>query len=64
MAVGEQDVIEGPAEIEHAATGLPQLNFETWPSQVFWLIVALVFVSVMVFCLFTTSVIIRAHRAG
>ena len=41
MAVGEQDVIEGPAEVEHAATGLPQLNFETWPSQVFWLIVAL-----------------------
>ena len=42
MAVGEQDVIEGPAEVEQAATGLPQLNFETWPSQVFWLIVALI----------------------
>jgi F-type H+-transporting ATPase subunit b len=42
MAVGEQDVIEGPAEVEHAATGLPQLNFETWPSQIFWLLVALV----------------------
>ena len=42
MAVGEQDVIEGPGEVEHAATGLPQLNFETWPSQVFWLLVALV----------------------
>ena len=42
MAVGEQDVIEGPGEVEHAATGLPQLNFETWPSQIFWLIVALI----------------------
>jgi F-type H+-transporting ATPase subunit b len=42
MAVGEQDVIEGPGEVEHAATGLPQLNFETWPSQIFWLLVALV----------------------
>jgi F-type H+-transporting ATPase subunit b len=41
MAVGEQDIIEGPAEVEHAATGLPQLNFETWPSQIFWLLVAL-----------------------
>jgi F-type H+-transporting ATPase subunit b len=41
MAVGEQDVIEGPAEVEHAATGLPQLNFETWPSQIFWLLVGL-----------------------
>ena len=42
MAVGEQDVIEGPGEVEHAATGLPQLNFETWPSQILWLLVALV----------------------
>jgi F-type H+-transporting ATPase subunit b len=40
--VSQQDIIEGPGEVEHAATGLPQLNFETWPSQIFWLIVALV----------------------
>lgn len=26
----------------HAATGLPQLNFGTYPSQIFWLIVAVV----------------------
>ena len=30
-------------EAEHtAATGLPQLNFETFPSQIFWLIVAFI----------------------
>ncbi len=28
--------------VEHGSAGLPQLNFETWPSQIFWLIVALV----------------------
>lgn len=49
MATTENVTAQGPlAEhapveaTEHGATGLPQLNFETWPSQVFWLIVALV----------------------
>jgi F-type H+-transporting ATPase subunit b len=32
----------GVEVVEHGATGLPQLNFETWPSQIFWLLVALV----------------------
>ncbi len=27
---------------EHGATGMPQLDFETWPSQIFWLVIALV----------------------
>jgi F-type H+-transporting ATPase subunit b len=36
------DIIEAPGEVDHAVTGLPQLNFETWPSQIFWLLVALV----------------------
>lgn len=29
-------------EAAHGATGLPQLDFSTWPSQIFWLAVALV----------------------
>jgi F-type H+-transporting ATPase subunit b len=33
---------EVPVEAAEHAGGLPQLNFETWPSQVFWLIVALI----------------------
>lgn len=48
MATTENITAEGPLAEEvpidaadHAG-GLPQLNFETWPSQVFWLIVALV----------------------
>lgn len=27
---------------DHGSAGLPQLDFTTWPSQIFWLIVALV----------------------
>lgn len=49
MATTENITAEGPLAdeagvevVEHGATGLPQLNFETWPSQIFWLIVALV----------------------
>lgn len=29
-----------PHEAAAASGGLPQLNFETWPSQIFWLIVS------------------------
>lgn len=30
------------AEAAHGSGGLPQLDFTTWPSQIFWLVVALV----------------------
>lgn len=33
---------EHAAEAAHGAAGLPQLDFSTWPSQIFWLAVALV----------------------
>lgn len=49
MATTEPITAEGPlAEhvpldvTEHGGSGLPQLNFDTWPSQVFWLLVAIV----------------------
>ena len=32
---------EAPAEAE-AAVGMPQLDFSTWPNQIFWLLVTLV----------------------
>ncbi|MEM1382503.1 MAG: F0F1 ATP synthase subunit B' [Pseudomonadota bacterium] len=30
------------AAVEQGSAGLPQLDFSTWPSQIFWLVVALV----------------------
>ena len=34
---------EVPLEVtEHTSAGLPQLNFDTYPTQIFWLIVALI----------------------
>lgn len=47
MATTEELSAEGPLagevpiEAAEHAGGLPQLNFDTWPSQVFWLLVAL-----------------------
>ena len=45
MATETTDVAQGVAEAaqgsEHAV-GMPQLDFSTWPNQVFWLAVALV----------------------
>jgi F-type H+-transporting ATPase subunit b len=40
MATTENIAGEVPIEAAEHAGGLPQLNFETWPSQIFWLIVA------------------------
>ena len=34
--------LNGAAEIEHAATGMPQLDITTYPNLIFWLVVALV----------------------
>jgi len=37
-----ESVAEAAAAPEHGSGGLPQLDFDTWPSQIFWLVVALV----------------------
>lgn len=43
MATETTDELAYGAEgAAHGATGLPQLDFTTWPSQIFWLLVALV----------------------
>lgn len=31
-----------PSDVESGSTGLPQLDFSTYPSQIFWLVVSLV----------------------
>lgn len=31
-----------PTDAEHGSSGLPQLDFATYPSQIFWLVVAMV----------------------
>jgi len=36
------DKIEGPANAAESASGMPQLDFSTFPNQIFWLIVTLV----------------------
>jgi F-type H+-transporting ATPase subunit b len=46
-AHGAADAAHGAGAAAHgggheAATGMPQLDFTTWPSQIFWLLVALV----------------------
>ena len=38
---GTEENVEGAATEEHA-TGMPQLNFETFPNQIFWLVLTLV----------------------
>ena len=37
------DKIEGTANAAESAPGMPQLDFSTFPNQIFWLIVTLVF---------------------
>ena len=39
--LGTEENVEGAATEEHA-TGMPQLNFETFPNQIFWLVLTLV----------------------
>lgn len=39
--LGPDDQVEGAATEEHAP-GMPQLNFETFPNQIFWLVLTLV----------------------
>lgn len=41
MATETAGDLHGAAE-PHGSAGLPQLDFDTWPSQIFWLAVALV----------------------
>ena len=36
------DKIEGTANAAESAPGMPQLDFSTFPNQIFWLIVTLV----------------------
>lgn len=36
------DIIEGTANAAESAPGMPQLDFSTFPNQIFWLIVTLV----------------------
>ena len=42
MATETHDAAHGAHGAEEAATGLPQLDFSTFPNQIFWLVVALV----------------------
>jgi F-type H+-transporting ATPase subunit b len=45
MATETTDVAHGAAEAAHGgehAVGMPQLDFSTWPNQIFWLAVSLV----------------------
>jgi len=44
MATEAQDAAHGAADAAHAATGsgMPQLDFSTYPNQMFWLVVTIV----------------------
>ncbi|MEM7499003.1 MAG: F0F1 ATP synthase subunit B' [Pseudomonadota bacterium] len=42
MATNAESVAEAAASPEHGSGGLPQLDFDTWPSQIIWAAVALV----------------------
>ena len=42
MAAGVEDVAHGVDHGAEAATGMPQLDFTTYPNLIFWLVVAIV----------------------
>jgi F-type H+-transporting ATPase subunit b len=51
--------LHGAAEIEHAATGMPQLDITTYPNMIFWLVVTLV----LIYLLLTRVALPRIARA-
>jgi len=41
MATGTEDATAAAASAGETAVGMPQLDFSTWPNQIFWLVVTL-----------------------
>lgn len=58
VAVDPAD-LHGMAEIEHAATGMPQLDINTYPNLIFWLLITLV----LIYLLLTRVALPRIARA-